>query len=180
MELSILSTSITEPIDADEVKAYMGYPLTDTSQDTTIESMITTARAWLEGRTALSLVSKSYKAYFEEDENEDGWYELPVSPVLDTPAIVCTMNGTETTYQQRGLKTVKVYPDSVFGTITAGVSIPSYLEVVFQAGATNESANHVLLELVSIAFNNRDGGNQSFARLPYDLRQRIQSLSLNL
>lgn len=180
MELSVLSTAIIEPITSDEVKSYMGYPLSDTSQDTIINRMITAAREWLEGRTSLSLVSKSYKAKFETDEQEDGWYELPVSPVLDTPAIAVTMNGTITTFQQRGLKTVKIYPDSVFGTITAGVSTPSYLEVVFQAGATNESANSILLELVSISFNNREGGGVSFARMPYDLQQRISAISNNI
>lgn len=180
MELSVLTSSITEPISADEVKAYMGYPLADTSQDDTIESMITTAREWLEGRTALSLVSKSYKAFFEIEDADEGWYELPVSPVLDTPAITVSMNGVSTTFQQRGLKTIKICPDSVFGTILVGTTISSYVEAVFQAGATNETANNILLELVSIAFNNRDGGGTSYARLPYDLRSRIDSISNNI
>jgi hypothetical protein len=158
----------------------MGYPLTDSSQDTLIDSMITSARAWLEGRTALSLVSKSYKAYFEAEDAEDGWFELPVSPVLADPAIAVTMNGVSTTFQQRGLKTVRICPDSVISTIAVGTSFTSYLEVVFQAGATNEQANNVLLELVSMAFNNRDSGGNPFVSLPYDIKQRIQALSLNI
>jgi len=180
MELSVLTSSLTEPITSDEVKDYMGYPLTETSQDSLIESMITSARQWLEGRTALSLVSKSYKAYFEAEDAEDGWYELPVTPVLSSPAITVTMNGVSTTFQQRGLKTIKICPDSVLGTIDVGAPFTNYLEVTFQAGATSEAANNVLLELVSIAFNNRDSGGVAYARLPYDIQERIKALSLNI
>lgn len=181
MELSVLTTSITEPITNTDVKSFMGYPATDTSQDTTIDSMIKAAREFLEGRTALSLVSKSYKVYFDIEDLDDGWFELPVSPVLDTPAITCEMNGVSTTFEQKGLKTIRVAPDSVFSTILVGATVGSpYGEVIFQAGATNATANNILLELVSIAFNNRDGGGSSYARLPYDLRSRIDSISNNI
>jgi len=178
MELSVKSTSITEPITRDEVKAYMGYPLTDTSQDDTIDIFITTAREFLEGRTALSIVSKDYEAYFDIDDADESWYELPVIPVTKITSV--TMNGVSTTYQQRGLKTVSICPDSVFGTILVGTTISSYIDVLFTAGASNQTANNILLELVSIAFNNRGGGDLSYASLPYDLQKRINSISNNL
>jgi|WetSurMetagenome_2_1015567.scaffolds.fasta_scaffold00157_54 uncharacterized phiE125 gp8 family phage protein len=181
MQLSVLTTVITEPVLKADVKAFMGFPSADTSQDTTIDAMIIAAREWLEQRTGLSIVSKSYKVYFEEDDAEDGWFELPVSPVLATPAITVAMNGVSTTFQQMGLKRIKIMPDSVFGTILVGASTnPSYVEVVFQAGATNGTANLCLLKIVSSMFNYReDGIGVNIARLPFDTVSLINSLSTN-
>jgi hypothetical protein len=182
MELIITSSSITEPITKDEVKAFMGYPLTDTSQDTLLDRFITSAREWLEGRTALSLVLKSYKAYYEPMEADEGWYEVPVVPVASTPTLVVKMNDVVTTFEQKGLKRIFVRPDKTFSTIQVGASsdIP-YLTIEFDAGATNESANAVLLELISVMFNHRDSGvGVSYSRLPFDLQQRVNGLSNNL
>lgn len=173
---------ISEPIEVDAVKSFMGYPLSETSQDETILKMITAAREWIEQRTALSLVSKKYKAYFDQEDADDGWFELPVSPVDLNEDITVTMNGTATTYQRRGLKIIRIYPDSVISTIAVGgSSIPSYLEVEFTAGGTNNQANQALTELASFMFNNREGGSTvSIFRLPYDLRSRINAMSVNV
>lgn len=181
MQLQVISSSITEPITHAQVKSFMGFPASDTSQDGTIDTMITSARIWLEQRTALSIVSKQYKAYFEADDMEDGWYELPVSPVIGTPVTTMTMNGVTTTYRQMGLNRVKIQPDSVFGTLLVGqTSTPSYMEVTFQAGATNGEANEILLGIVSFMFNNREGGTSvNIASLPWDLKGRINALSMN-
>lgn len=182
MEYTVVTSSITEPILKADVKTFMGYPSSDTSQDTLIESLITAAREYLEKTTGLSLVSKSYKAYFEQDDAEDGWYELPFSPVLASPAITCSMNGVSTTFQQIGLNRVRVMPDAVIGTLLVGQSsTPSYLEVTFQAGATNNLANKCLMSIVSRMFNYReDGIGVNTARLDYDTRRLIQSLKTNL
>ena len=146
MELKILSTSWDEPVSVAEAKAYMGYPANETSQDTTITNMIKTAREFVEQRTSLSLVSKQYKAYFTEDDREDGWYELPVSPVLSDPAITVKVSGVSTTFQQRGLEKIKIKPDSVIGTMLVGQDdgFETYTEVTFQAGATNATANEII------------------------------------
>lgn len=284
MQLEVLSTSITEPVSHDDVKAFMGYPLADTSQNATIDSMIIAAREWLEKRTALSLISKSYRAYFEKCDQDDGWYELPVSPVLDVPAIkvvirraikrldTITLTGTQaggtanivcdgltkvatfdttltktasnfvtvnavaylavgvvltsygedliftanvagvnftgattitntvptlsgivvntranvteinTSFSQEGLTRVRIRPDNVIGTVLVGASAnPYYIEVTFQAGATNNIANQCLLSIVSSMFNHReDGINVNIARLPFDTISLINSISMNL
>ena len=157
----------------------MGYLGSD--QDTIISKMITSAREWLEQRTSLSIVSKSYKAYFEKEDAEDGWYELPVSPVLALPAITITMNGVSTTFQQRGLSKIRVMPDSVISTVLVGAtSRPSYIEVVFQAGATNLTANECIKKIVSSMFNHReDGEGVSVTRIPFDTLAMIESISQN-
>lgn len=179
MEWKDLTGTVTEPVTHDEVKVFLGVPASDTSQDTYIDNCIIAARKWLEKRTALSIVSKSYKAYFEEDEAEDGWYELPFSPVLATPVITVEMNSVSTTFQQRGLKVVRIMPDSIFGTINVGVTpSTSYVEVTFQAGESNEEANDILLHLVSISFNDRNGGALTASKIPYSLLQRIDSLTI--
>ena len=181
MQLSVLTSSITEPVTHDEVKTYMGYPASDTSQDALIDTMITAAREWLEQRTGLSIVSKSYKVHYEKDEDDDGWYELPRSPVLASPAITVSVCGVSTTFQQEGLTRVRVAPDNTYGTILIGSTIDVfYTEIVFQAGATNNIANLCLYNIVSTMFNFRDSAGVNVARIPFDTLQMIDSLSINL
>lgn len=180
IELTVLTTSITEPITHDEVKTFMGFPASDTSQDTFIDGLITAAREWLEQRTALSLVSKSYKAYFEEEDSEEGWFELPISPVLATPPITVDVSGVSTTFQQKGLNRVKVMPDWVISTLQVGATENSYVEITFQAGKDNATANNILLSIVSSMFNYREGGiGVSISRIPFDTLQMIESISQN-
>jgi len=180
MEYKVLSTSWTEPIDRDDLKNFVGYAGAD--QNEVIDRIIIASREYFERYTGLSVVSKSYKAYFEEEDSDDGWYELPIAPVLDTPAITVTMNGTSTTFTQRGLKTVRILPDTVIGTVGVGItSLPNYLEVTFQAGATNEAANQCILEIAATKFTHRDEGeNISLAHLPFDTVKTLKSLSKNL
>jgi len=182
MQLEVLTSSITEPVTADEVKAFMGYPLSETSQDAEIGGMVTAAREFFEQYTGLSVVSKSYKAYFEQEDAIEGWFELPVAPVLASPVITVAMNGVSTTFQQMGLKIVKVLPDTVIGTVPVGAtSLPTYVEIVFQAGATSVTANECIKRIVSYMFNHReDGISVSVARLPFDTVQMMKSVSINL
>ena len=180
MDLSVLTTSITEPVTIEKVKSRMGY--TEDDQDEDIYDMIRTAREWLENRTGISCVSKSYKAYFEKgDRDSDGWYELPVVPVLAAPAITMEVCGESMTFQQKGLRKVSVKPDSTFGTLRVGATAePFYIEVTFQAGEGNHTANECIKRIVSSMFNNReDGGEISLSRLPYDTLRLIETLDTN-
>lgn len=178
VELSVTSTSIIEPISIDEVKAFMGFPQTDTSQDAIIKSMITLAREWLEAKTALSLISKSYKARFSKsDADADGFYELPVSPVTGTPVV--NINGISTTYISKGLNVIYLQPAAVY--YTSSGSEPYYLEVTFTAGATNETANMIICAIVADLFNNRSSDMTiSMGRLSYNIIRMIQSISMNV
>jgi len=181
MQLSVLTSSITEPVTHDEVKTYMGHPASDTTQDALIDSMITAAREWLEQRTGVSVVSKSYKAYYEKYEDDDGWYDLPRSPVLASPVITVSVCGVSTTFQQEGLIRVRVSPDNTYGTIHIGSSTDVfYVEIIFQAGATNNIANLCLQNIVSTMFNFRDSAGVNVARIPFDTLQMIDSLGVNL
>jgi hypothetical protein len=176
MQLKVLTASFAEPIDHTAVKAFMGYLETD--QDDIIDSLITAARMWFEDRTGMSVISKSYKAYFEKEDAENGWYELPVAPVLDTPAITVKVTGTSTTFQQKGLTKISICPDNVIGTVGVGTgSTPYYCEVTFQAGEANEAANQCIMSIISQIFNHREEGiNINFARLPFDTMQRINAM----
>lgn len=182
MQLSVITGPAAEPVTHAQVKTFMGYPTADVSQDTLIDSMITTAREYLEKRTGVSVVAKSYKAYFDKEDADDGWYELPITPVLATPDITVSVSGESSTFEQRGSGKVKIFPDAVYGTMLIGAtSQEPYTEVLFDAGAVNLAANNIILELVSIAFNNRDGGmGISPGRLSYGLIQRINSISNNI
>jgi hypothetical protein len=143
-----------------------------------IDSLITSSRKWFEDRTGLSVVSKSYKAYFEKEDTEDGWYELPVSPVLDTPVITCKVNGTTTTFQQKGMTKVYICPDNVIGTVGVGASsTPYYLEVTFQAGEANESANQCIMSIVAQIFNHREEGiDINVTKLQFETMTRVKSM----
>ena len=178
MEIKVLSTNIIEPITVADQKAFMGYSSTD--QDAVIFRMIQTARVWLENRTALSLVNKQYKAYFEREDAVDGWYELPVSPVQTTPAITVKVCGTTTTFDQIGLDRVRIRPDTVIGTIAVGASAEIYyIEATFNAGASNDAANEILKRIVSTMFNAReDGGGAEVltGRIPYDTLRLIEAI----
>jgi len=180
MDLAVVTTLITEPVSVAQAKRFMGY--TETDQDEDIQNMIRVARQWMENRTGTSCVPKSYKAYFEKgDRDPEGWYELPVAPVLSDPAITMTVCGESMTFQQKGLRTVSVKPDSTFGTIRVGATAePFYVEVTFQAGEGNATANECIKRIVSSMFNNReDGGEISLSRLPYDTLRLIETLDTN-
>ena len=180
MELSVLSTDIAEPVSVDDVKAFMGYMASD--QDAIIFRMIHTAREWLENRCAISIVNKQYKAYFEKIDAVNGWYELPVTPILASPAIILSICGTSTTFEQRGLKRISVRPTETYGTVSIGATWEVYyVEVTFNAGATNHKANETLMYIVNTMFNTRDSGDTgvSIGRLPYFVLQMIDSLDEN-
>lgn len=181
MELVTVTTNITEPITVSEVKTFLGYPSDD--QDALITKLISAAREFIEKRTALSLVEKNYQAYFERDECDDqGWYELPVSPVNSTTkTITAAMSGTSTTFQQKGIKRVKILPDAVFGTVLSETTDTYYLEVDFWAGASNKMLNDILLSVVAFRFNHRDEGvDLNIASLPFDTMQMINQITMNL
>jgi uncharacterized phiE125 gp8 family phage protein len=175
MQLKVIDT-ITEPVTATTVKGFLGYTATD--QDTALGVIITAARVWFENRTGLSVVAKTYKAYFEKEDSDEGWYELPVTPVLSTPAITATVNGVSTTFQQKGLTKVSVCPDNVIGTVGVGASsAPWYMEVTFDAGETSDAANQCITEIAAAIFNNRDQGiGVNAARIPFDTIQRVNQM----
>src|SRR5450759_3429863 len=107
MEIKVLTQSIIEPVTHDEVKNFMGYPLADTTQDDLIDTMITVAREFIEQKTGVSIVPKSYQVQFAREDGIDGgsgqswdggqrsnnWFELPIGPVLAAPAITSSMMG---------------------------------------------------------------------------------------
>lgn len=182
MEYSVLTTSITEPVTAEQMRDIMGYPTTD--QDTEIAALITAAREWLEARTGLSLVSKSYKAYFLKEDAVNGWYLLPFSPVLSNPAITVEVCGTaDTGFETKGLNQKWIKPSTSLGTLLIGATATTYyMEVTFQAGASNTLANRCLKRIVTSLFNQREDGvtpEINTGRLPFDTLRLIDMLDQN-
>jgi hypothetical protein len=186
MELIILDSDITEEVTAQEVKDMMGYPAGAEDQDARLGRLITVAREWLENRTGLSCVEKSYKAQFSKEERDsNGYYELPMSPVLSDPAIVVEVTGVATTFQQKGLSRVKVRPDDAIGTLRVGSSSELYyVDVTFTAGATNATANECIRRIAATMFNEPQDGagesmNVSVSRLSYDTQRLIETIDQN-
>lgn len=182
-ELLITSSSVTDPVTTSEMKTYLGYPSADTSQDALIAEMITAARLWLESKTGLSIVSKTYTAQFEKsDADSDGWYTLPVYPVTTADnAYTVSVSGTSTTYQVKGLRIKKIKPDNVVGTIRVGAdSEVFYVTVDFTAGADNDTANIILRRVVAAMFSKRGGKEVSASLLDYDTLKMIESITINI
>jgi hypothetical protein len=179
MEVTVVTTGLAEEVTVAEIKTITGYPGTD--QDTRIEKLITVAREWLEARTGTSALAKSYKAHFEKsDRDSGGWYELPFSPVIATPAITVTVCGVSSTFEQKGLSRVYVRPAATWATIPAGGSETYYVEVVFTAGKSSETANECIRRIVVSMFNEpQDGAEVSVSRLPYDTMRLIESIDQN-
>ena len=186
MELIVLTDpdDLTEEVSVDEVKDMMGY--TDDDQDARIARLITIAREWLENRTGLSCLEKEYKAYFEKsDRDSNGYYELPISPVLSDPEISVEVCGETATFIQKGLERIKIKPDDVIGTIKVGASSAAYyLEATFTAGKTNATANECIRRIAATMFNEpQDGsslsGNVSVSRLSYDTVRLIETIDQN-
>jgi uncharacterized phiE125 gp8 family phage protein len=183
MQLKVLSENISEPVTVDEVKSLMGYTLSD--QDALIAHMIRVAREWLENRTAVSLVNKQYKAYFEKTDRVGGWYELPMSPVRTSPAIVVEVCGISSDFDQKGMDEIKIRPYDVSGSIRIGATTEIYyVEVTFNAGEKNETGNKCIKRIVLSMFNQRDdnkdsSGTVAVGRLPFDTLRLIESFSRN-
>jgi uncharacterized phiE125 gp8 family phage protein len=180
MQLKVLSSNITEPVSVADVRDHMGYPRTD--QDAKIVKLIRVAREWLENRTALSLVNKQYKAYFECEDRKNGWFELPVAPVLSDPAIVVAVCGVTADFDQKGLDEVWIRPYDVYGTIRIGASTSTYyVEATFNAGAKNDTGNECIIRIAATMFDQRDdnSGGVTVGRLPYDTMRLIETINRN-
>lgn len=180
MEWTVLTADITEEVTATDVKDILGYP--DDDQDTRIERLITVAREWLEARTGVSAVAKSYKARFEKaDRDSEGYYELPFSPVIGTPDPV-QVCGVEVTFDQKGLERVRVRPATSYATIPVGGTSPYYVDVTFTAGRSSETMNELIRRIVVTMFNApQDGAGEGVmaGRLPFDTIRLIDSINQN-
>jgi Phage gp6-like head-tail connector protein len=101
--------SLTEPVSLTDLKTYLGYNYTD--QDAYFTSLITSVREFVENYTSLSCIAKVYEVVFEhgDDTGDRGWFALPIAPVNSIS--ICQINGSDTTYQQRGLTEVEIYPN---------------------------------------------------------------------
>lgn len=182
IQVKEITQLITEPVTKSQVKAYMGYSDSDTSQDDLIDMLITAARKYVEDYTGCSVVEKQYKVYFEKEDLAGGWLELPFFPVSESEDITLTINGTEVDFEQKGLKRVKIYPSAVYSTIPVGSNLTEwYGEVTFTAGEENSIANAAIIRIVSHLFNHReDGIDKAFNSLPFDTIKLLNSLKVEV
>ena len=174
MELRVLTTSFVEPVSLADMKHYLAIPKEDTTQDQKLGRLITIARSWLEGRTALSLTEKSYKVQFIPADSVGGWFELPVSPVSKIDEV--KVRGTVVEYEQKGLNVLWIKPDLVWST----GSDPWSCDVTFTAGADNETANMIIQAVVTDMYNNINTESKegaSIGRLSYEVIRMIETIS---
>lgn len=182
IQIKEITQLVTEPVTRSQVKSYMGYPDSDTSQDDLLDTLITAARKYVEDYTGCAVVEKEYKVYFEKEDLDAGWFELPLYPIPETATISLTINGTSTEFTQKGLKRVKIYPSDVYSTIPVGSSLSDwYGEVTVTAGEENSIANIAIIRIVSHLFNHReDGIDKAFETLPFDTIQLLNNLKVDI
>ena len=161
--------TLTEPITASDFRTFMG--LTDTSQDTLIGTMITAGRKWFENHTGLSIISKVYQCQFARGDDTDNWFELPFSPVTLISSV--QKDGVDVDYEETGLKTLSIYPDSLISTSTSNNS----LDVEFTAGAADDIAKQALYRIVADLYNHRyDNQGVTSSLLSWDTMQLVNQL----
>lgn len=103
--------SLAEPITISELKTYIGYSATD--QDSYLTTLITSVRKWVENYTCLSAIEKVYEVAFERGDDLEGWFTLPIAPVLTVDSV--QINAVDIEYDEIGLTQVKIYPYTSIG-----------------------------------------------------------------
>jgi hypothetical protein len=96
---------------------------------------------------------------------------------------VVKVRGAVIDFEQMGMNIVRVRPYATYGTIGVGsTSYNWYMEVTFNAGATNNTADEILRKIVTTMFNARaDGAGEGVqtGRLPYDTLRLIETIDKN-
>jgi len=173
MQVKEKTGTITEPVTLAEVALYVGYSGTD--QNALFTQLITAARKWIENHFAFSCVSKSYIVRFEKSDAVDGWYELPVSPVISITS--AAIDSIDVDYEEKGDETRFINSDEVMSTGTSS----NELVVEFIAGAADDMAKTGIIRIVSDMFNNKDDSpeNINAAKLSYDTMRFLEGLNHN-
>ena len=168
--------TLTEPISSADIESYLGFEMT-TDQKTLVSSMITSARKWLEDKTALSVLSKSYEVRFYVEDRIGDYYELPFSPVTEITSV--EISGTAVEYDQKGLDRIYIRPQSSIITNTS--SDEAYLDCKFIAGASNDLTNTVIKRIVADMWDNRKDNlpDSPSAGLSWETMKYIETLNNN-
>lgn len=82
MRVKVLSTAGTEPVLLLEAKNFLKQVETlPAAEEVFISGLIKTAREYIERYTGISLTEKTYELYFSVDELDNGFIEIPNSPI---------------------------------------------------------------------------------------------------
>ena len=168
--------SLTEPVTSAQMEDFLGFDMT-ADQKTLVDTMVTSARKWLEDKTALSVLSKSYEVRFYTEDAINKYYELPFSPVTSITTV--DISGTTVEYDERGLERVYIRPQS--SVITNSTTDEAYLDCEFVAGASSDSTNNVIKRIVADMWDNRKDNlpDTPAAGLSWTTMKYIETLSNN-
>lgn len=168
---------LTEPITTAQMVTFMGLPALSTNETTQMSGLITAARKWLEEKTGLSVLSKSYEVrYYTEDAIGD-YYELPFSPVTSITSV--EISGTAVEYDEKGLDIKYIRPQQ--SVITNTTSDEAYLDCEFVAGASSNEANYAIQRIVNDMWDNRKDNlpDSTVAGLSWETMRYIETLTTN-
>jgi len=114
--------------------------------------------------------------FYVEDEMND-YYELPFSPVTSITSV--DISGTAVDYDEKGLDTVYIKPQS--SIITNTTTDEAYLDCEFIAGASSPMANIAIKRMVSDMWDNRKDNlpDSPAVGLSWGTRKYIDTLNNN-
>ena len=192
MDVRVTTDLAAEPILKAEMRNYLEFTATDTTEDTLIESMIKSARILLERKSNLSFGAKTLQVLFRAEELINDSVMLPYSPLISITSVkavdaeetktALTLNSG---YFKRGLKNVELII-SYSGTGLVGSDLSgSDIEVIYVTGYGNaatetlpETWRELIRRQVKIWYLRGDEAN--YTELDFSIKMAADSLSNNI
>jgi len=159
MDVRVTTDISAEPILKAEMRNYLEFTATDTTEDTLIESMIKSARIMLEKRMNIAVAEKTLTVLFRAGEVINDSVILPYSPFIAITSVKAVdTQGTKTTltlnstYFKRGINNLEIYISYNGTGIGVGSNISgSDIEVIYTCGYGNagtETLPETIRELI--------------------------------
>jgi len=168
-----------EPFTVAYVKNWLKIPSSITTEDTIIDNLIHSARAWAEHGTGRALMTQTIEEYF------DGWpyamiFNLSVAPIQTVSSIAYMASGSYVNWSSSNYNVDTVSePARIVPKLTANIPnydlyTPNVIKVTYTAGATATTLIPMniiqsMLQKIAFMYENREDIPLSGTNLP---RQR--------
>lgn len=176
-ENKLVSSSGSEPIDSTYLKNYIRVDFS--TDDSVITALITSARQLVEQYIEQALISKVFKCYYHEFEDWDednGYYFLPVpiSPATVTAVKTVADDGTETAitdYSVTGLDEKTVRVTRTYSLTSAG-TVGYVVEYTAENTSIDEAIKDAIAKTAGELYEHRQitGVDVSISMLPMDVK----------
>lgn len=192
MDVRVTTDLTAEPVLKAVMRNYLEFTASDPTEDTLIESMITSARIKIEKLTGLALGEKTLQVLFRANEIINDSVVLPYSPLISITSVKAvdaeeaktelTLNST---YFKRGLKNVELNISYDGSGIGIGSNLTgSDIEVIYVCGfgnAATETLPKIFEDLIKIQVKIWYlRGDEDVSKLQDEFDRGINSVSENV